>query len=276
MKTPDLKTRILAFLATVEEATAKQIARALDLVNYPSLVATALNALRTDAAIECEKKKGKGNELWYWLTDIGQRQAGATENGISTPAAGGVVTAAGEHQDTRVAGGMKRAAPPPEGSPVVEPPKPEQAPAEASSNETTGSKSLDIALRNHNLITRICIAAGFAPDADLDALPEHLGKIAGRVAELELAVDAAQQTIASMELEAEQAAGSAVTVESAARGYLVCAPKRKPAKLTKADSAIQRAKTAAKTTGRAEVFALVPVGVAKQHTKTTVEFSEAA
>ena len=37
----------------------------------------------------------------------------------------------------------------------------------------------------------------------------------------------------------------AVDVKDAARGYLVCAPKRKPAKLMKAESAVARAKSAA-------------------------------
>ena len=68
----------------------------------------------------------------------------------------------------------------------------------------------------------------------------------------------------------------AVDVKDAARGYLVCAPKRKPAKLMKADSAIERAKSAAKATGRSELFALVPVGLATRKQIKAVEFKERA
>ena len=61
-----------------------------------------------------------------------------------------------------------------------------------------------------------------------------------------------------------------------AKGYLVCAPKRKPAKLTKADSAVERAKAAAKATGRSELFALVPVGVATRKKMSVIVFQELA
>jgi hypothetical protein len=65
-----------------------------------------------------------------------------------------------------------------------------------------------------------------------------------------------------------------VDIKDAARGYLVCAPKRKPAKLLKAESAVARAKSAAKAAGRSEVFALVPVGVATRKQVLAVEFKE--
>ena len=68
----------------------------------------------------------------------------------------------------------------------------------------------------------------------------------------------------------------AVDVKDAARGYLVCAPKRKPAKLMKADSAVERAKAAAKATGRSELFALVPVGVATRKRMNVIVFQELA
>lgn len=61
-----------------------------------------------------------------------------------------------------------------------------------------------------------------------------------------------------------------------AKGYLVCAPKRKPAKLMKADSAVERAKAAAKSTGRSELFALVPVGVATRKKMSVIVFQELA
>lgn len=43
-----------------------------------------------------------------------------------------------------------------------------------------------------------------------------------------------------------------------------------------ADSAVAKAKAAAKATGRSEVFALVPVGVATLKKVQAVEFKEAA
>lgn len=61
-----------------------------------------------------------------------------------------------------------------------------------------------------------------------------------------------------------------------AKGYLVCAPKRKPAKLMKADSAVERAKAAAKATGRSELFALVPVGLATRKRMNVIVFQELA
>ena len=61
-----------------------------------------------------------------------------------------------------------------------------------------------------------------------------------------------------------------------AKGYLVCAPKRKPAKLMKADSAVERAKAAAKATGRSELFALVPVGLATRKKMNVIVFQELA
>lgn len=77
MTSNDLKTRIRAHLATANEATAKQIAKAVDHSNYPSVVISALSEMRTDAEVECEKKAGKGNELWYWLTNVGSLTANA-------------------------------------------------------------------------------------------------------------------------------------------------------------------------------------------------------
>ena len=61
-----------------------------------------------------------------------------------------------------------------------------------------------------------------------------------------------------------------------AKGYLVCAPKRKPAKLMKADSAVEMAKAAAKSTGRSELFALVPVGLATRKKMNVIVFQELA
>lgn len=63
------KDKIKRFLAGTKEATAKQIAAGIKMQNTPSELANALNEMRTLGIVECEKKKGKGNEYWYWLTE---------------------------------------------------------------------------------------------------------------------------------------------------------------------------------------------------------------
>lgn len=63
----DLKKLITAHLRKAEEATAKQIAAAIGYQELQSSVNNAMNALRTEGAVECEKRTGKGNELIYWL-----------------------------------------------------------------------------------------------------------------------------------------------------------------------------------------------------------------
>ena len=68
----DLKKLITAHLRKTEEATAKQIAAAIGYRESQSSVNNALNALRTDGTVECEKRKGKGNELIYWLSSAAQ------------------------------------------------------------------------------------------------------------------------------------------------------------------------------------------------------------
>lgn len=66
----DLKTLIKRHLGKSKEATAKQIAAAIGHREAQSSVNNALNALRTEGVVECEKRKGKGNELTYWLASV--------------------------------------------------------------------------------------------------------------------------------------------------------------------------------------------------------------
>lgn len=68
----DLKKLITAHLRKAEEATAKQIAAAIGYQESQSSVNNAMNALRTEGTVECEKRKGKGNELIYWLASAAQ------------------------------------------------------------------------------------------------------------------------------------------------------------------------------------------------------------
>lgn len=62
------KKKIREYLESVTESTAKKIAAAIGMKDFPSSVVYALNEMRTDAVVECEKKAGKGNELFYWLS----------------------------------------------------------------------------------------------------------------------------------------------------------------------------------------------------------------
>lgn len=73
----DLKKLITAHLRKAEEATAKQIAAAIGYQESQSSVNNAMNALRTEGAVECEKRKGKGNELIYWLASAAQEDEDA-------------------------------------------------------------------------------------------------------------------------------------------------------------------------------------------------------
>jgi len=114
-----------------------------------------------------------------------------------------------------------------------------------------------------------------ALNAQIEALEEEIGQRNREIKKLSADLGHARIQIDALN-EQLMASEEAVDVKDAARGYLVCAPKRKPAKLMKAESAVARAKSAAKATGRGEVFALVPVGVATRKQIRAVEFKERA
>jgi hypothetical protein len=57
---------------------------------------SSISEMRTDAELECEKRKGQGNELWYWLTNVtaaacvqesgeSETQAALTSSEIQSP-----------------------------------------------------------------------------------------------------------------------------------------------------------------------------------------------
>lgn len=142
------------------------------------------------------------------------------------------------------------------------------------------AESLQLALQN--LDVQLGIIGTMLINIKGENLGEKLGKVlhdnlhsTQRISDLEFAVDAAQQTIHQLELEAEQYE-KAIDVKDAAEAYLVVSPKRKPAKFTKPENAVAKAKAAAKATGRSEVFALVSVGVATRKQIKAVEFKERA
>lgn len=81
MSKKPLRDQITAYLSTVEDATATQITMHTSERDYPSRVLRELNAMRTDALVECGKK-GKGRDLSYWLAHNAAEAASTTPAGI--------------------------------------------------------------------------------------------------------------------------------------------------------------------------------------------------
>lgn len=70
----ELHQKILKYLAG-KEISAQQIADGIKHSDYPSRVVQALNELRTLGSVECEKRKGKGNTLIYWVSASAPEEA---------------------------------------------------------------------------------------------------------------------------------------------------------------------------------------------------------
>ncbi|CAI06129.1 hypothetical protein ebA15 [Aromatoleum aromaticum EbN1] len=75
-----LRDEIVDVLTRDGEATAKHIAWQTNAANFPSRVANELNKMLADALVECEKRKGRGNEYFYWLVTASPA-TGAAEHG---------------------------------------------------------------------------------------------------------------------------------------------------------------------------------------------------
>lgn len=248
-----IKEKIRQHLANVTEATAKKIGAAIGMKDYPSDVVKALSEMRTDAEVECEKRKGQGNEYWYWLTNVTSgacvQKSGENETQAS-------LTAADETQmptDNACCNAAKVVA-------------------------TTASQEVS-ELRNRiselELDATRMLEYLDEKNQRIESLEEEIGQRNREIKKLTSDLGHARIQIDALN-EQLMAGEEAVDVKDAARGYLVCSPKRKPAKLMKAESAVARAKSAAKATGRGEVFALVPVGVATRKQIRAVEFKERA
>lgn len=122
-KAPALRDQILDFLRTHDEATLKQIAASTTERDYPSRVTAELNKLRIEAAVECEKKKGK-SELWYWLAQATtQPQPAVGKNAGSSAADDDSSSAEGAAVHTQSA---PAAAVPPSAAPAAADVKPPQ------------------------------------------------------------------------------------------------------------------------------------------------------
>ena len=220
-----IKEKIRQHLAKVTEATAKKIGAAIGMKDYPSDVVKALSEMRTDAEVECEKRKGQGNEYWYWLTNVTADVTLTNEGDMPV--------------DKECCNAAKVVA------------------------TTAGS---EVAKLRDEIVSKAMRIE--ALEADQSYREGVIAELNAKLGHARLQIDALNEQLMHGE--------EAVDVKDAARGYLVCAPKRKPAKLMKAESAVARAKSAAKATGRGEVFALVPVGVATRKQIQAVEFKERA
>jgi hypothetical protein len=127
---------------------------------------------------------------------------------------------------------------------------------------------------------RLGIIGTMLINIDGESIEQKLGKVMHERIHAQARIDELQKEVGNARIQIgalnEQLMheDAAVDVKDAAKGYLVCAPKRKPAKVTKAESAVARAKSAAKSASRSEVFALVPVGVATRKQVKAVEFKE--
>lgn len=233
--TKELKQKIRNYLAANGEATAKKIAIAVEMKDYPSNVISALSEMRTDAEVECEKRKGKGNELWYWLTNATHEAAEMPTDKECCNAAKVVATTAGKEVfDLR--------------------------------NKLDDAKHVIANARE-----ALSIGDGESIVLAIQKMTSDLALKSKALRDIEAKLEFTQDQLVSANallMENEEA----IDVKDAAKGYLVCAPKRKPMKLSKPESAVAKATAAAKVTGRCEVFALVPVGVAVRKQVKAVEF----
>lgn len=246
-----IKDKIRQHLAKVTEATAKKIGAAIGMKDYPSDVVKALSEMRTDAEVECEKRKG--NEYWYWLTNV------TAEHCVQESGESETQEALTEADETQM-------------------PSDKECCNAAKVVATTAGK--EVSFLNAEVKRLLEANHGLAIESHerkerIEKLEADQSYREGVIADLNAQLGHARIQIDALNEQLMQGE-EAVDVKDAARGYLVCAPKRKPAKLMKAESAVARAKSAAKATGRGEVFALVPVGVATRKQVQAIEFKERA
>ena len=272
-KAPALRDQIIAFLSGRDEATLKQIAAATTERDFPSRVTSELNKMRTDALVECEKKKGK-NELWYWLA------APSSAVHDSQPAVEQNTGSSALDDDSSSAEG---AAVQPETAPVAAA-STSAAPVAADEmqddDEMPPADASLLALANRELADRLARVAhvlrgsGLEGLQDLDDGADLQSAAAALTGAYQMALaELFKQAIVVMDLrkqlEGLQREGMhGATLLSGedrytAAGYLVRAPKRAPRITAKQETAVAAALAAARNgSGRGEVFALVPVGKA--------------
>lgn len=181
------------------------------------------------------------------------RRDTTTRKGATTPAAGGANISGSHVSETLVEGGSKRTVPSAEDVAVVEQPVQDEMPAPAGSDEIDDLRN-QLAHAENALGEWLRLANNYGC--------EGWHQLRSRLETL--------HTLAANDID------EPVDVKDVAVAYLVRAPKRKPRLCIKPERAVEAAKAAAKTAGRADVLALVPVGSARARKALSVEFTEAA
>jgi hypothetical protein len=300
-----LRQSIVAYLSKTKESLAKSIIVGVAMLDHPSIVIDELNAMRTDTLVECEKKKGRGNELWYWLTNVPAE--GAQESDEDEPLASRLDRYEAAHSEIhdvcREAGigpGMVHERVKALAGKITERSQAEMsllnviADIRAAIGDPTGKIMLgELAERIREIYDlgeahrQACMQWEQSMMAAIGE--DGVGSVAKAIAHLkeEAAYNKAgfnsameERNALRAELAAERQAREAlqeqingepaVDVKDAARGYLVRAPKRRLRILTKPESAVAAAMSAARNgSGRGDVFALVPVGTARRGAEWT-------
>ncbi|MCK2086955.1 DUF3310 domain-containing protein [Thauera aromatica] len=178
-KPAPLREQIVAFLKTHDEATLKQIAASTTERDFPSRVITELNKMRTDALIECAKKKGK-NELWYWLAatepqpEVGKNTGSRASVPTSHSAEGAAVRPEPTPQPT-----VQPVAAVAEDEPAATPEQPTAPPLQYDPNDVAFSQPAAPAKEFHLLgvLADIRAAIGDSGQIMLGELAEHIRAI---------------------------------------------------------------------------------------------------
>lgn len=255
----DIKKSVREHLQKAGEANVKQIARATD--HSETEVINALNAMRVYAEVEC-KQGGRGKGMTYWLTKVEKK---ADAGNATAVAVNPEEVQALRAKNTALQNQLS------DGRAVLSLVRQKLGIDEGASIVQTIEK-LQQCRDDH-------VAAVVAWESAMMKLvgEDGIGSVTAAIEKLKSDLWHARNQITALNEQLMAGDGEeAVDIKDAAKGYLVCAPKRKPAKVTKAESAVARAKSAAKSAGRSEVFALVPVGVATRKQVLAVEFKEKA
>ena len=270
-----LRQEITQHLASTGEATAKQIAEAI--LQEKVEVARVLNDMHKSAEVEREKKRG--NEYVYWLS-----AAAAAPDDYEIPPANPVLLAMankvlGDRLDG-VAHVLRGCGLPlladTSGAEDLQPKVAALAGAYQMAMADLRSHEACLEAKDAELLAQAKVVVDLRDR--LDALTQQWEADTGRItADLRAALESRSQAINESDRlraelaterqarEALQEQSDAVDVKDAAVGYLVRVTKRKPRYVTKPERARDAALAAVRAgAGRAEVLAVVPVGVARR------------
>ena len=267
------------------EATAKAIAKAAGIELGDVL--KVLNAMHRDAEVEREKRNG--NEYVYWLATPSKPSARADMGNPITATAAEPGDSEGGEADLRrqiaelEATAAKTAIGWGQAKDDCDRLRNQAAEVEGVAADQR-AKIAELEAEAHRLANRASRAAQERDQARQSETAKHerMLQACAEADRLRTERDEASHAIdilrASEELLSNKLAAALIdrdalreqldsipTVEAHTAGYLVRAPKRKPAIVTKAESAVARAMAAARNgSGRADVYALVLTGTARR------------